>query len=178
MARRIFCFLLLDNPDLAVRLRDAILKTMLGIARVMDEECGYTPLTAPRGFGFADDNCCLLTPALYELFGYPILKGVFERYSPLPADRRYQHSDSAMAHLLPLLGRLNLTGTNFGPTLTVREIRAHIPGAVIEGQLAPFTFSRNEEENIVLEFCAISNKRASPAAWSSPLPAPSITAPA
>jgi uroporphyrinogen decarboxylase len=57
-----------------------------------------------------------------------------------------------MAHLLPILGRLNLTRTNFGPTVTVAEIRQHLPHAVIDGQLAPFTYSRNEEENIVLEF--------------------------
>ena len=67
-------------------------------------------------------------------------------------DERFQHSDSAMGHLLPLLGRLNLTGVNFGPKLTVAEIREHLPRAVIHGQLAPFTYSRNEEENMVAEF--------------------------
>jgi uroporphyrinogen decarboxylase len=86
------------------------------------------------------------------LFGYPILKAVFDRYSPDPGDRRFQHSDSEMAHLLPILGRLELTGTNFGPRLTVREIREHLPKAVIHGQLAPFAFCRNEEERIVAEF--------------------------
>lgn len=136
-------FLILDTPDLAIRLRDAILRVMLEIARVMDEEAGYTPETAPHGFAFSDDNSCLLNPEMYELFGYPILKAMFERYSPNPEDRRYQHSDSAMGHLLPILGRLDMTGVNFGPTLTVSQIREHLPRAVIEGQLAPFTFSRN-----------------------------------
>jgi len=147
-----FLFLVLDNPDLAVRFRDAILRGMLGIAAVLDEEAGHTPETAPRGFGFCDDNCCLMTPEMYELFAYPILKGVFDRYSPDSGDNRFQHSDSAMGHLLPLLGRLDLTGANFGPTLTVSEIREHLPNGVIHGQLAPFTFSRNEEEKIVREF--------------------------
>lgn len=145
-------FLILDNPELAGRFRDLILKTMLEIARVLDEEAGYTPETAPRGFGFRDDNCYLLTPAMYEFFGFPILKGLFDRYAPKPEDWRYQHSDSAMGHLLPLFGRLRMKGVNFGPTLTVTEIRQHCPEAIIYGQLAPFTFSRNEEENIVLEF--------------------------
>ena len=145
-------FLIMDQPDLAVRFSNAILRTMLEIARVMDEEAGFTNATAPRGFGFADDNCCMLNPEMYELFGYPILKEVFERYSPDPNDGRSQHSDSNMAHLLPILGRLNLTWVNFGPTLTVAEIRRHCPKAVILGQLAPFTFSRNEEENIIREF--------------------------
>ena len=144
-------FLLHDDPDLAVRLRDSILQAMLAMARVLDEEAGFTPETSPRGFYFADDNCCLLTPAMYELFGYPILRGIFEVYSPGPGDTRGQHSDSAMGHLLPILARLNLTSVNFGPTVTVREIRTHCPDAVIDGQLAPFTFSRNEEERTVRE---------------------------
>lgn len=145
-------FLLMDNPALAIRFRDAILKTILEIARIMDEEAGYTPATAPHGFNFNDDNCCLLNPEMYELFGYPILRAVFERYAPNPGDRRRQHSDSAMGHLLPLLAKLKMTALNLGPTLTVSEIRRHCPNTVIEGQLAPFTFSRNEEEHIVLEF--------------------------
>jgi uroporphyrinogen decarboxylase len=41
---------------------------------------------------------------------------------------------------------------NFGPTLTVSRIREHLPRAAISGQLAPFTYMRNEEERIVLEF--------------------------
>ena len=145
-------FLILDDPALAERFRDAILRAMLEIARVLDEEAGYSPETAPHGFSFADDNCMLLTPEMYELFGYPILKAVFDRYSPKPGDRRSQHSDSPMGHILPVLGRLGLTGTNFGPTVTVSEIRRHCPRAVIAGQLAPFTFSRNEAGKIVAEF--------------------------
>lgn len=145
-------YLILDNPDLAARFRDAILNAMLGIARVLDEEAGLKPQTSPRGFYFLDDNCCLLNPASYEFFGYPILKGIWDVYAPAPEDPRGQHSDSAMGHLLPILGRLGLRSVNLGPTLSVTDIRRHLPNAVIEGQLAPFTFSRNEEENIVLEF--------------------------
>ncbi len=144
--------LILTNPDLAQRFRDAILRTILEIARILDEEAGYDPQTAPHGWGWADDNCCLLRPEMYEFFGYPILKTVFERYAPNPNDRRFQHSDSDMAHLLPILAQLNLTEANFGPTLTVNEIRKHMPRTIIDGQLAPFTYSRNEEENMVLEF--------------------------
>lgn len=144
--------LILDNPDLADRFRDAILDTMLEIARILDEEAGYTPENAPRGFGFADDNCCLLTPAMYERFGYPILKGMFDRYAPDPQNRRGQHSDSPMAHLLPILGRLDMTRLNLGPTVRADDIRTHNPNAVIDGQLAPFTYSRNEGLDVVLEF--------------------------
>lgn len=145
-------FLIIENPELAQRFSGLILRTMLAIARVTDEEAGYTPETAPHGFSFADDNSCLLKPDMYELFGYPVLRGMFDRYSPDPADMRYQHSDSAMGHLLPLLATLNMTGLNLGPTVPASEIREHLPHAVIYGQLAPFTYMRNESENIVLEF--------------------------
>jgi uroporphyrinogen decarboxylase len=144
-------FLILDRPELAARLRDTIARAMLAKGRVQDEEAGYAPHDAPHGFWLADDNCALLTPAMYEFFGYPILRAVFERYSPDPGDRRFQHSDSDMGHLLPVLARCGLTGVNFGPNLTVQEIRRHMPGTVIHGQLAPFTLSRNEEANIVAE---------------------------
>jgi len=145
-------FLIMDNPELAARLRETILRAILGIARVLDEEAGDTPDTAPHGFFFADDNCYLLTPAMYEFFGYPILKACFERYAPHPGDSRYQHSDSAMGHLLPLLGTLGMTGVNLGPTVPADEIRRHLPHAIIHGQLAPFTFSRNDERQILVEF--------------------------
>lgn len=145
-------YLIMEEPELAARLRDTILRTMLEIARILDEEAGYTPDTAPHGFGFADDNCCLLTAEMYEFFGLSILQGIFARYSPLPNDLRRQHSDSDMAHLLPVLAKADLNSVNFGPTLSVTEIRESMPNAIIEGQLAPFTYSRNEEENMVLEF--------------------------
>lgn len=145
-------FLMHDNPDLTARFRDLILKAMLERARVLDEEAGFTPQTAPRGFSFADDNCALLNRDMYEFFGYPILKGIFDRYSADPKDYRGQHSDSDMTHLLPVLGKLDLTWANFGPTVMVGDIRENLPHAAIYGQLAPFTFSRNAEVNIVAEF--------------------------
>ena len=141
-----------DNEDLYVRFSRTILRAMLALGDLLDKEAGFTRETAPRGFGFCDDNCCLLSPPMYELFGAPILEGMWKRYSPDPRDRRFQHSDSAMGHLLPILGRLGVNGTNFGPTVMVDEIRRHLPNAVINGELAPFTYSRNEEVHIVAEF--------------------------
>ncbi len=144
-------FLVMLNPNLAARLRDTILRAMLEMHRVLVREGGWSDEDFPRGFSFFDDNCCLLTPEMYEFFGYPILDGVFARCSPDPGDWRYQHSDSDMGHLLPVLSGLHFSRVNFGPTVTVRRIREHMPHTVIEGQLAPFTFSRNEEESIVCE---------------------------
>ena len=144
-------YLIIDRPDLAARFSRVILDAILERARILDEEAGYTPSDAPRGWGWADDNCAMLNAEMYEFFGYPILERVFDRYAPDPGDRRGQHSDSDMAHLLPFLGRLGLSWANFGPTLTVAEIREHLPKAVIHGQLAPFTFSRDEKVNMVAE---------------------------
>jgi len=141
-----------DDPALFARFGEALGRAILARARTLDEEAGFTPETAPRGWAWADDNCCLFTPDMFETFALPIHRAVFATYAPGPGDRRYQHSDSAMGHLLPLLGSLDLTGTNFGPTLTVAEIRKHCPRAVIDGQLAPFTFSRNDEKNLAAEF--------------------------
>jgi uroporphyrinogen decarboxylase len=145
-------FLYYDDQGLMKRFSDVLKRAILGRALALDEEAGFTAETAPRGWYWADDNCCLFTPEMYELFAMPIHRAVFARYSPEPKNRRFQHSDSNMAHLLPLMSELDFTGTNFGPTLTVREIRQYCPNAVIEGQMAPFTYSRNEEANMVAEF--------------------------
>jgi uroporphyrinogen decarboxylase len=140
-------YLILDNPELAGRFRDVLLRAILERARVIDEARGDPP--PPGGWSWADDNCALLTPEMYRFFALPIVQAVFTRYAPDPGDRRFQHSDSAMGHLLPVLGTVGLTAVNFGPTLSVTEIRAHLPTAVIHGQLAPLCFSRNQEELIV-----------------------------
>ena len=152
MGEENFIFLLLDEPDLAMRFSNVIKKVIIEMNEIWDVECGVTPETSGSyGFSFADDNCCLLTPEMYEMFAYPILRDVFARFAPGENDPRYQHSDSAMGHIIPILGRLNLNGVNFGPTVMVSEIRKHLPKARIDGCLAPFTFMRNEEEEIVAQ---------------------------
>ena len=140
-------FLGMDEPDLYKRFSDTIGRVQMEMSRVMDEEAGVTPETRP-GFSFADDNCCLLTPELYHDFGRPVLKKMFSYYSPNPNDMRYQHSDSAMAHIIPELAEMDLNGVNFGPTVMVPEIRKYLPHARIDGVIAPFTFMRNEEEQL------------------------------
>jgi uroporphyrinogen decarboxylase len=145
-------FLCMDEPDLARRFSDLIARTIIGIAEILDEENGFTDATRPHGWRWYDDNCCLFNPEMYELFAMPIHRAVFARFAPNPEDRRYQHSDSAMGHLLPQLAAVDINRTNFGPTLTVTEIREALPNAIIDGQLAPFTYGRNEHANIVAEF--------------------------
>jgi len=151
-------YLLIDAPDLAARFSQAISDALFGMATLMDEEAGYTPDNRPGGFSFNDDDCCLLNEAMYRDFALPILSRMFEHWSPKTTDVRYQHSDSPMGHLLPTLARLKFTGCNFGPTLTVQEIRSHMPQTRIDGQLAPFTFMRNDEAAIIAEVkrdCAV-----------------------
>lgn len=144
-----FIFLAMDEPELAERFSRLVAKVAIGIAEVFDEEAGYTPDTAPRGFSFADDNCCLMTPALYERLGLPVLEAAFARFAPDDGDSRFQHSDSAMGHLLPLLGRARLNGVNFGPTVTVDQIRPHLPDARVDGCLSPIDFMRNDRPAIL-----------------------------
>ncbi|MBQ2957038.1 MAG: hypothetical protein IJE08_11315 [Clostridia bacterium] len=143
-------FLYYDKPELFERFGRVIGDTILRMTEVLDEEAGLGP-EGEKGFSFADDNCCLMTPDMYRVFGYPVLKRVFDRYSPDPRDKRYQHSDSAMGHLLPILGELDLNGVNFGPTVLAPEIRKYLPNARIDGCIAPFTFMRNDEEQLRIE---------------------------
>jgi len=144
-------YLIIDEPDLALRFSQTISDVIFAYGTIMDEEAGYKPGEAPTGFGFADDNCYLLTPEMYEFFAYPILKRIFDYWSPNPGDRRYQHSDSDMKHLLPVLAKLNLTGCNFGPTVLVEDIRKYMPNTRIDGCISPLTFMRNDEEAIIAE---------------------------
>ena len=145
MGTQEFLYFLIDEDELAQRFSAAITHAALEMARVMDEEAGVDAKGEP-GFSFADDNCCLLSPQLYEKFGYPVLRDVFAHYSPNKGNKRYQHSDSAMAHLLPILGRLDLNGVNFGPTVHVPEIRKYLPNARIDGCIDPMAFMRNERD--------------------------------
>jgi hypothetical protein len=70
---------------------------MLGMRKIFEDEAGLTQQTAPHDFRFNDDNCYLLTAEMYEFFGYPILKSMFDYCAPAPTGYRFQHSDSAMA---------------------------------------------------------------------------------
>ena len=144
-----FMFFWYDEPDLMLRFSQTIGDVIMKLNKAIDKACGYNEQNKPHGFSFADDNCCLTTPEFYEAFGYPVLKQVFDYWSPDEGDARYQHSDSDMAHLLPILGRLNFTGVNFGPNVLLDEIRKYMPRTRIDGCLAPYAFMRNQTEEIV-----------------------------
>ncbi len=144
-------YLYYDDEELFTRFADLIGDAVVAYFDLMREEAGYTAENFPHGFGFADDDSNLFTPEMYAAFGYRVLKKVFEHCAPDPGDYRYQHSDSAMGHLIPQLADFHLQGCNFGPTVTVQQIRKYMPDTRIDGQLAPFTFMRNVEEDIIAE---------------------------
>jgi uroporphyrinogen decarboxylase len=154
-----FLLLYYDAPELVKRFSRILGDAIFRRSKAIDEICGYNEQDKPRGFSFADDNCCLTTPDFYEEFGFPILQKIFAYWSPEEQDSRYQHSDSAMAHLLPVLSRLNFTGVNFGPTVLFDVIRAHMPRARVDGCIAPFTIMRNNREDLFAQAkrdCAMS----------------------
>lgn len=144
-------YLYYDANELYERFSRTILRVILEMSRIMDQEAGYGDGEVPAGFSFADDNCSLLNCEMYEQFGFYILKKVFEYYSPGENDTRYLHADSEMGHLLPVLARLNLTACNFGPTILVDEIRKYMPRTRIDGCLNPLTFMSNDQEAIIAQ---------------------------
>ena len=144
-------FLYYDDEALFTRFADAIASVVEAYIDLFITESGHTQENFRHGFSFADDDSNLMTPDMYKAFGYRVLDRVFKKAAPNPEDDRYQHSDSAMGHLIPLLADFNLTGCNFGPTVTVQEIRKYMPKTRIDGQLAPFTFMRNNEADIIAE---------------------------
>jgi len=144
-------FLYYDDEALFTHFADTIGNVVEAYIDLFIRESGHTQENFVHGFSFADDDSNLLTPDMYKVFGYRVLERIFRKAAPLPEDHRYQHSDSAMGHLIPLLADFNLTGCNFGPTVTVQEIRKYMPHTRIDGQLAPFTFMRNNEADIIAE---------------------------
>lgn len=146
-------FLMYDEPDLAHRFFQTISDVLMGYIKIAEEEAGEELMKSRHwGYRFNDDNCCMLTAELYEEYAYPILKRVFDYTCPDPVlDRRFQHSDSEMSHLLPVLAKLNFTGVNFGPTVLFDKIRAHMPNTCVEGCLDPMLLLTNDEEAVIAQ---------------------------
>lgn len=142
-----FIYLLSDAPELCDRFSSTICRVAIEMTEILDEEAG----SKQRGFYFYDDDCCLLSPRMYKRFGYPVLQDIFAHFCPDNGDMRYQHSDSSMAHLLPILGNLNFSAVNFGPDVMIDQIRQHMPNTRIDGAIAPYTFMNNDAEAILAE---------------------------
>ncbi len=127
-----------DHPHLLRRFSDLLAQKMIELNSLLRAFSGSTQ----PGWWITDDNCALFNRRLYQEYCYPVLERVLAALAPDPGDgspppRRYQHSDSAMGHLLEQQYALGIRAVNYGPTVDAGLIRAKMPDAMIYGQLPP-----------------------------------------
>ncbi|MCX6032744.1 MAG: uroporphyrinogen III decarboxylase [Chloroflexi bacterium] len=132
-----------DHPDLMRRFRDILAARMVEFNRVLREFSGVTE----PGWWITDDNSALFNRKLYREYCYPVLERVLAAMAPGDA-RRYQHSDSAMGHLLDMQYALGIRNVNYGPTVDAGLIRQKMPDALINGQMPPFLLRNGGPEEI------------------------------
>jgi len=134
---------LYDHPDLMRRFRDVLAVKMVEFNRILREFSGNDE----PGWWITDDNCALFNRRLYREYCYPVLEQVLAAFAPGDA-RRYQHSDSAMGHLLELQYALGIRDVNYGPTVDAALIRERMPDAIINGQMPPMLLRNGSPEAI------------------------------
>jgi uroporphyrinogen decarboxylase len=132
-----------DFPDLMRRFRDVLATKMVEFNTVLRRFSGNTE----PGWWITDDNCALFNRKLYREYCYPVLERVLAAMAPGDA-RRYQHSDSAMGHLLEMQYALGIRSVNYGPTVDAGLIREKMPDALINGQVPPFLLRDGSPEAI------------------------------
>lgn len=132
-----------DYPDLIARFRDILAEKMIEHNLVLREFSGNNQ----PGWWITDDNCALFSPALYRKYCFPVLQRVLEVLAPGNA-RRYQHSDSAMGHLLDQQYELGIREVNYGPEVDVALIREKMPDAYIYGHMPPLLLRNGSPEEI------------------------------
>jgi hypothetical protein len=128
---------LYDHPDLMARFRDILGLKMVELNRALRAFSGNTQI----GWWITDDNCALFNRKLYRQYCYPVLQQVLSAMAPdrpgqLPTSR-YQHSDSAMGHLLDFQRELGINAVNYGPEVDAALIREKMPDTLIKGQMPP-----------------------------------------
>jgi uroporphyrinogen decarboxylase len=134
---------LYDYPDLVARFRDVLAEKMVEFNHILRE---FSSNDQP-GWWITDDNCALFSPSLYRKYCFPVLERVLSAMAPGDA-RRYQHSDSAMAHLLDQQYELGIREVNYGPEVDVGFIREKMPDAYIHGQIPPLLLRNGSPEAI------------------------------
>ncbi|MEZ5275826.1 MAG: uroporphyrinogen decarboxylase family protein [Opitutaceae bacterium] len=132
-----------DYPDLIGRLSFLLAEKMVELNRFLREFSGNTH----RGWWITDDNSALFNSELYRRFCFPVLHQVMAELAP-GAAVRYQHSDSAMGHLMDQQLELGINQVNYGPEVDVAAIRAALPKAMILGQMPPFLLRNGSAEAI------------------------------
>ncbi|MEJ2108291.1 MAG: uroporphyrinogen decarboxylase family protein [Acidiferrobacteraceae bacterium] len=134
---------LYDHPDLMARFRDILAEKMVEFNQILR---AFSENDEP-GWWITDDNCALFSPKLYRKYCFPVLEKVLNALAPGDA-RRYQHSDSAMGHLLDQQYELGIRVVNYGPEVDVGLIREKMPDAYIHGQMPPFLLRNGSPEEI------------------------------
>jgi uroporphyrinogen decarboxylase len=136
-------FWLYDHPALMRRFRDILAEKMVELNTILRKFSGNNQ----PGWWITDDNSALFNRKLYEKYCVPILEKVLNKMAPGHATR-YQHSDSAMGHLLDFQYNLGIREVNYGPEVDVALIREKMPEAMIHGQLPPFLLRNGTPEEI------------------------------
>jgi uroporphyrinogen decarboxylase len=134
---------LYDHADLMRRFRDLLAVKMVELNTILREFSGNTRL----GWSILDDNSALFSPAMYREYCFPLLERVMEALAPGDAPR-YQHSDSAMGHLLDQQYELGIRAVNYGPEVDVALIREKMPDAYIQGQMPPLLLRNGSPDEI------------------------------
>ena len=132
-----------DHPDLMRRFRDILAHKMIELNTALRVFSGNTQ----TGWWITDDNCALFNRKLYREYCYPVLEAVLNVMAPQGA-RRYQHSDSAMGHLLDAQRDLGINSVNYGPEVDAALIREKMPQAVINGHTPPLLLRNGSPEEI------------------------------
>lgn len=136
-------FWLNDYPAVMQRFRDLLAAKMIELNHALRSFSGH----AQPGWWITDDNSALFNRRLYQEYCVPVLQAVLDEFAPL-GSARYQHSDSAMGHLLDEQRKLGINSVNYGPEVDAALIRAKMPDAVICGQMPPFLLRNGSPEAI------------------------------
>lgn len=134
---------LYDHADLMRRFRDLLAVKMVELNTILREFSGNTRL----GWSILDDNSALFSPAMYREYCFPVLERVMQAMAPGDAPR-YQHSDSAMGHLLDQQYELGIRAVNYGAEVDVALIREKMPDAYIQGHTPPFLLRNGSPDEI------------------------------
>lgn len=132
-----------DHPELLTRFSAILAEKIVAFNRVLREFSGNDQ----PGWWITDDNSALFNVRLYRKYCYPVLENLLPAMAPGSA-RRYQHSDSAMGHLMEMQYALGIRAVNYGPTVDAGLIREKMPDAWICGQLPPMLLRNGTPEEI------------------------------
>jgi uroporphyrinogen decarboxylase len=134
---------LYDHPELMQRFRDILACKMVELNQVLRAFSGNTE----PGWWITDDNCALFNRRFYRDYCFPVLEQVLNVMTT-PTSRRYQHSDSAMGHLLDDQRELGINSVNYGPTVDAALIRGKMPDAIINGHMPPLMLRNGSPDEI------------------------------